>query len=204
MIKFENISLDYNGKNVFNDFNFSMKTGEKIVLTAPSGKGKSSLLKMLLGFTIPSKGNIYVDNHKLNSNNISLIRSKLAYVSQDIDLTQETVQDIINQVLSYKINKNINMNKEKILEWIAYFELDQDILDKKTQDLSGGERQRVGLIICILLDRDIWLLDEITSGLDPKMKDKVVLLLAKIKKPMIIVSHDPIWGSQECFRLETW
>ena len=73
-------------------------------------------------------------------------------------------------------------------------ELEHDILDKNFQELSGGEKQRIGILTSLLLNRDIYLLDEVTSALDMKLKKKVAdYFLAQEDWTLLIISHDQEW-----------
>ena len=74
--------------------------------------------------------------------------------------------------------------------------LPKDTLEKNVDTLSGGERQRLALILGILLDRDIWILDEITTGLDLELKTKMVDLVLGYDKTILVVSHDDIYKNQ--------
>lgn len=204
LISFKNIDLRFQDKVIFNDFNMDIEKGEKILLNASSGKGKSTLFKVLLGFQKVDRGHIVYNDIKLDKNNLFHFRSNIGYVSQDVDFSNQKVEDLINEIFSYKNNRHIDINKEKIISLALYFNLSSDILNKYTKHLSGGERQRLGLIICILLDRQIWLLDEITSGLDKDMKDKVVEYVLKQDKTVFIISHDKIWTEKEMIRIEEW
>ncbi|MCT4595123.1 MAG: ABC transporter ATP-binding protein [Anaeromicrobium sp.] len=204
MIQFKNIHLSFNGKTLFKDFNMNIKKGEKILLNAPSGKGKSTLFKLLLGFVKPHKGEIILDGKNLEKNNITYFRKNIAYVSQDVDLRNDKVWDLILEIFSYKNNRHIEITKDKVLDIFKYFNFSEDIMEKKVSELSGGERQRLGLIICILMDRHVWLLDEVTSGLDKEMKEKVVDYVLKKDKTVLIISHDKIWSKSDLIRTKEW
>lgn len=204
LINFKNVNLRFQDKEIFHNFNMDIKKGEKILLNAPSGKGKSTLFKMLLGFQKLDSGHIVYNGINLEKNNLIHFRSNIGYVSQDVDLMNQKVWNLINEIFSYKNNKHIDINKEKVIKFAQYFNLPLDILNKETKQLSGGERQRLGLIICILLDRQVWLLDEITSGLDKEMKEKVVDYVLKQDKTVLIISHDRIWAENEIVRIEEW
>jgi putative ABC transport system ATP-binding protein len=182
----------------------NIKKGEKILLNAPSGKGKSTLFKLLLGFVKPHKGEIILDGKNLEKNNITYFRKNIAYVSQDVDLRNDKVWDLILEIFSYKNNRHIEITKDKVLDIFKYFNFSEDIMEKKVSELSGGERQRLGLIICILMDRHVWLLDEVTSGLDKEMKEKVVDYVLKKDKTVLIISHDKIWSKSDLIRTKEW
>ena len=73
-------------------------------------------------------------------------------------------------------------------------ELNQDILEKNFENLSGGEKQRIGILIALMLERDVFLLDEVTSALDSELKKKVVDHFLKHKDwTLFIISHDREW-----------
>ncbi|WP_432404699.1 ABC transporter ATP-binding protein [Wukongibacter sp. M2B1] len=204
MIQFKDINLSFKDKIVFRNFNMNIKEGEKVLLNASSGKGKSTLFKLLLGFQKFDSGEILFENRKLDRNNLAYFRRNIGYVSQDVDLMDNKVWDLILEIFSYKYNRHIEINKEKVLKLIQYFNLTEDTIEKEIRVLSGGERQRLGLIICILLDRRVWILDEVASGLDKDMKEKVVDYILKQDKTMIIISHDKIWSKNDLVRIEEW
>ncbi|GAA0179489.1 ATP-binding cassette domain-containing protein [Clostridium sediminicola] len=204
MIKFKDINLSFDDKTIFKDFNMNIKEGEKVLLNAPSGKGKSTLFKLLLGFEKCDKGEILFNGKRLGKNNLVYFRKNIGYVSQDVDLRDKNVWDFILEIFSYKNNKHIKITKEKVLDIVKYLNLPANIIEKEVNQLSGGERQRLGLIICILLDRQVWLLDEITSGLDKDMKERVVDYVLKQDKTVLIISHDKIWSKNDVVRIREW
>jgi putative ABC transport system ATP-binding protein len=203
LIEFKNIHLSFDEKTIFKDFNMNIKEGEKVLLSAPSGKGKSSLFKLLLGFIRPNEGEIFLKEKKLQRSNLPYFRKYIGYVSQDVDFRNHGVWDLLVEIFSYKQNRGLEMNRGKVLAIMEYFNLSKSLLEKEVNQLSGGERQRLGLIICILLDRPLWLLDEVTSGLDKEMKEKVVDYVLKQDKTVLIISHDKIWH-KEHIRIEEW
>ncbi|MCY6484760.1 ABC transporter ATP-binding protein [Clostridium aestuarii] len=204
MIEFCNVNISFKDKKIFEDFNFKINKGDKVLLNAPSGSGKSTLFKLLLGFLKPDYGIIKFNEEKLDKNNIRSVRSNISYVSQDIEFINEKVDILIHGIFSYEYNKNKNFNNEKLKELLEYFELNINILEKKVSELSGGERQRIGLIIAIFLDREVLLLDEITSALDYKLKQKVVEYITTINKTVLVISHDEVWKQIPIFKAVRW
>ena len=204
LIQFKEINLRFKDHVIFENFNMNVMKGEKVLLSAPSGKGKSTLFKLLLGFQKVDHGDIAFNGKRLEKNTLKYFRLNIAYVSQDVDLRNQKVWDSIMEIFSYKHNRHIKVTKQKVIDLMVYFNLPTDIIDKEVKQLSGGERQRLGLIICILLDRDVWLLDEITSGLDQDMKERVVDYVLKQNKTILIISHDKIWSKNNCIRIEEW
>ncbi|MDP0492979.1 MAG: ATP-binding cassette domain-containing protein [Fusobacterium sp. JB021] len=194
MIKIKELNCKLGGKEIFKDFNLEIKPGEKILLNAASGKGKTTLFNILLGFQ-KAKGEIYIDDCRLNKHTILDIRKKISYVSQDIDFQNKNVKQLIMQILNYNLNKN-KIFYEDIEKYLKEFNI-LDSLHKNVRELSGGERQRLGFAICMGLNREIWLLDEVTASLDMKMKKKVKEYILNTKATVLIISHDEIWDFKE-------
>ena len=204
MIQFKEISLAFGDQVVFADFNLNIAEGEKVLLRAASGRGKSTLFKLLLGFQRSDQGEILFKGRRLDRNNLCYFRRNIAYVSQDVDLRNLKVWDLINEIFDYKYNRTISITKEKVMELIDFFLLPADLITKEVGQLSGGERQRLGLIICIMLNRPVWLLDEITTGLDQESKKVLVNYVLKQHKTVLIISHDQIWSKNNLVRVEEW
>jgi len=107
MIQLKAITKDFGDKKLFNNFQLHIATGEKTLLSAPSGSGKTTLIRMLMGFEVPDAGYIAIDEQQMDKHSLKSIRGKIAYVSQDTDLSFNTVQAQLDTVFSYKINRHI-------------------------------------------------------------------------------------------------
>ena len=190
MINFKNISLKFNDKIILNNFNLIVNAGEKILISGVSGKGKTTLLKLLLGFSTPNSGSILVDNLELNEQTINIIRNKIGYMPQSTPFLNVKVEKLIHTIFNYKENLKTKLDMSILIQTLKEFNLDSNILSKNINQLSGGEKQRLAFVIIILLDRKIWILDEITSSLDQDMKEKVINYILNTKKTVILVSHD--------------
>jgi len=201
MIKLKDITVKINDVYILKDFNLSVEKGEKVLISGKSGIGKSTLLKLLLGFTLPDKGCITFDNTELDKKSIWEIRKRMAYVSQDLDIGQGEVKALIKEIFFLKTNSKSSFNNNELIKLLHYFELKEDILFKNYDELSGGEKQRIAIIISILLEREVFLLDEITSALDESLKQKVLnYFLDKKDITIIIISHDTDYKKNNKFR----
>ncbi|WP_331553189.1 ABC transporter ATP-binding protein [Acetobacterium sp.] len=193
LIEYKNIDLKFNEQTLFSKFNLSIEENEKVLFLAPSGKGKTTLVKMLTGFIVPDAGEIIVKGIRLSGETMNTIRKNITYVSQDADIPGGIVNHVFEEVFSYQANRHLNFHKDVLVKWLSEFSLASDTLEKTVDCLSGGERQRLALIMGILLDREIWILDEITTGLDEELKQKIVDLILTYEKTILIVSHDDIY-----------
>ncbi|AKB50186.1 Methionine ABC transporter ATP-binding protein [Methanosarcina barkeri str. Wiesmoor] len=205
LIKYENIGISFENRQVLSGFNLTVKKNQKILLRGKSGTGKTTLLKILLGFTKPSEGTIYFKNRIIDSKICWEARKEIAYIIQDTDLGEGKVKSLLDEIFSYRANKE-KLDHEKLRAFMRELELEDDILEKNFQELSGGEKQRIGILIALLLNRNIYLLDEVTSALDAKLKKKIAdYFLAREDWTLLIVSHDREWERDwmETIDLET-
>lgn len=195
-IAYRNINLTFNERALFKDFNLTIKAGEKVLLAAQSGSGKTTLIKMLMGFVHPDSGEIEVDGLLLSPQTVNEVRKKITYVSQDADLPKGIVSDVFKEVFSFHANRQIGYQQDHLQKWLQRFSLPADTIDKQVDDLSGGERQRLAMIMGLLLNRDIFILDEVTTGLDAGLKEIALEQLLAIDKTMLIISHDEVFKNK--------
>ncbi|ROL61625.1 ATP-binding cassette domain-containing protein [Bacteroidetes/Chlorobi group bacterium ChocPot_Mid] len=195
MINFKNIYLAVNSQILFDNLNLSVLKGEKTAIKGRSGKGKTTLFNMLMGFVKPDKGEIYFDNLILNRNNISKIRKRIAWLPQNPSIIGRG--KIIEQLIlpfHFKINKTLLPDHKSIEMELEKLNLDKSILKSSFEEISGGEKQRLGIIVCKLLKRDVLLLDEPTSALDKSNLNSVAEYLLKDKSITVLsASHDEEW-----------
>lgn len=192
----QNLSVSYDGKTILSDFNFSVSKGEKILIKGKSGIGKSTLFRMIMGFGKYNSGEIFFDGVPIDVSNIWDIRKKVTYVSQDTDIAEGKVADLIEEIFSFRANtdKPGRDDMEKILSELS---LSPDILGKDYMKLSGGEKQRVILVLALLSGKDIFLLDEVTAELDAGLKQKVVdMFFDNPHWTVLAISHDREWESK--------
>ncbi|MGB6129414.1 MAG: ATP-binding cassette domain-containing protein [Psychrilyobacter sp.] len=204
MIKLEQINLMLKQQPIFINLNLHIKKNNKILLKMPSGAGKSTLLKVIMGYIPINSGNILIDNEVLGQNNIDNLRQKFAYISQNISFTEESVEKYIELIFSFQKNKGIKLSNSTLYKLLENFDLNKSILKKSPLLLSGGEKQRIALILVLLLDREILLLDEVTSGLDHDLKIKVIKIIKDLDKTVIISSHDNQWLDYDEFEVVGW
>jgi putative ABC transport system ATP-binding protein len=192
-IEFRNISLNFDERMLFSKYSLKIRKNEKVLFNGPSGKGKTTLVKMLLGFIKPQSGEILVDGLTVSGHTINTIRRRIAYISQDADIPRGPVKEVFREVFGFTANRQLKFDEEVLHEWLERLSLPKDTAEKAVDSLSGGERQRLAFIMGILLDREIWILDEITTGLDQELKQKLVEIVLSYEKTVLIISHDEIY-----------
>jgi len=187
MIQLKDISLSFSGLTVFQDLSLTIAAGQNVCLSGPSGKGKSSVLKMLQGYLLPDSGSIYINDKELNSINIWDIRSQITYVPQNINLPVDNGEELLRML-------DARERKDAAHSYVGLLDLSPEMLSKRFDKMSGGQKQRVVIAVCLSLDRSILLLDEQTSSLDDEAVKKLAAVLKKVENVTIVsASHNPIW-----------
>ncbi len=191
-IEISNLSVGFGEKGLFRNLRLKVAEGERVVITGASGTGKSTLLRCILGFTVPESGEVLVKGTPVTGETVWRLRTQMAYVPQEPELGEGTLSQWFEQPFSFKANTHLKGNLKRLPELLQSLSLPTDLLDAYVGTLSGGEKQRVALIAALLLEREILLLDEPTSALDKENSLAVVSLLKSQKGITILsVSHDP-------------
>lgn len=201
MIELKDIGVTYANKTIIKKFNMNVKKGEKILLKGLSGSGKTTILKIILGFVKPTRGEVFYNQKRIDEQNIWEIRKNMCYISQDVDFPKIEVLEIFKNTFKYKNNLNNILNFDKLYFELEKYKLDKSILNKNVRMLSGGERERIGIIISKLLDREIYLLDEINSTLDFELRKITVEDFSNSKKTVVTISHNDLWEKTGKFKI---
>lgn len=194
IIELKNINKSYSNKYLFKNLDFSIKKGEMVAITGPSGVGKSTLLNIIGLIDKPDSGEVVICSNKnpfdKEKVKLKLFRDNIGYLFQNYALVDNyTVSKNLDIALEYVKNKNKKRLKEEALEKVGLL----DKLNNKIFELSGGEQQRVALARLMLKEKDIILADEPTGSLDEDNRDIILKLLKQLndeEKTIVLVTHD--------------
>lgn len=189
----KNIHFHYGDEIIFDDFSFKLQKGEKLVLKGESGSGKSTLFRLILGFEQPDSGTFFYKDSELSNERIRLLRKDTAWLPQDLNIGEGTVEKVIHFPFTFKSTQRDKPDEESITRLLNDLGLESEILAKTFSDLSTGQRQRIGVLISLMMDKDLFLLDEPTSALDRESKKKLADLLLTNDRTILSTSHDPFW-----------
>lgn len=192
IIELKNINKSYSNKYLFKNLDFSIKKGEMVAITGPSGVGKSTLLNIIGLIDKPDSGEVVICSNKnpfdKEKVKLKLFRDNIGYLFQNYALVDNyTVSKNLDIALEYVKNKK--RLKEEALEKVGLL----DKLNNKIFELSGGEQQRVALARLMLKEKDIILADEPTGSLDEDNRDIILKLLKQLNdegKTIVLVTHD--------------
>lgn len=200
MIDFKNIKLQVHQQTLFDDATLQIAEGDKVVVRGVSGSGKSSLLKCAVGGLPLAGGSVCIGGLMLSSETVADIRARIAFIGQEPVLGAEHVREALLLPFHFKAHHGNRPTDEQISHVLERLHLSNEILDKPCKRISGGEKQRIAIIRALLLNKTIFLADEVTSALDPESKKAVIAELFRPEITLLSASHDPEWISA-CSRI---
>lgn len=197
-ILIDNISFSYldnkdekDSKNIFENFTLEINPKEKIALTGRSGRGKTTLTKLLLNFIKPKKGRILLDGIDINDIDVRELRYRINYINQRTNLLEDTIMNN----LKYGNNKRDN----DIIDFIKKYEFDKilpnlnEIIDMNGKNMSMGMQKLIYLIRNVLKDECcVYIFDEPLTSLDQGSRKNVIKMIDQEtkNKTVIIITHD--------------
>ncbi|HEX2909497.1 MAG TPA: NHLP bacteriocin export ABC transporter permease/ATPase subunit [Chloroflexia bacterium] len=192
-IELNHISFRYSPESplVLNDISLKVRPGEFVAIVGPSGSGKSSLFRLLLGFERPEAGSIYYDNQDLKGLDVQSVRRQMGVVTQNGKLM---AGDIFSNIVG-----SAGFTHEDAWEAARLAGLDKDIeempmgmftvISDNGSALSGGQRQRLMIARAIISRPRILLFDEATSALDNRTQAIVSESLEKLQATRLVIAH---------------
>jgi len=197
MIQIEGLYKSFDEHQVLKGVNLSIETGELLALIGGSGKGKSVLLKHIIGLLHPDAGKILVDGKemsRLKGRARQEIKERFGIVFQGGALFDSmTVFENVAFPLEEKTKLPPDLIKDRVLKELQSVGL-KGAEEKYPSEISGGMKKRVALARCLVLSPEIILFDEPTTGLDPMMTKTIHKLIRTLQQQRrltaVIVTHE--------------
>ena len=175
IIEVKELTKDYKNNRGLFDLSFALKKGESCGLIGENGAGKSTLMRLLMGFIKPDKGHIYIKGLE-PFNNQEAIKEYLGYVPGEINYPDLQKG---NDFLKLQAEMDPSFSKDKANYLINKLQLDISAYPKR---MSKGMKQKMAIVNAFAKNKEMYLLDEPTTGLDPLMREAFLELLEKEKE----------------------
>lgn len=197
MIKADNVWKKFENQDVLKGLNLTVAKGEVFVIIGQSGCGKSVFLKLLTRLLEPDQGNIYVEGEdiiNLNDKELRKLRMKFGFVFQNAALFDSlNVFENVSFGLTQHTDLSQDLISDRVSDCLKLVGL-QGIEEKMPAELSGGMKKRIAIARAVVLNPQIILYDEPTTGLDPVVASSINHLIKKLKREVdatsIVVTHD--------------
>ncbi|KIX90867.1 methionine ABC transporter ATP-binding protein [Staphylococcus microti] len=200
MITFQNVSKTFNKKNTtihaLNDVSFTVDQGDIFGVIGYSGAGKSTLVRLVNQLEKQTSGDVYVDNHHLNTYtqaDLRKVKKDIGMIFQHFNLLN--AKTVFKNVAMPLILRKVNPKEieQRVNEMLAFVGLEGKAQQYPTE-LSGGQKQRVAIARALVTNPKILLCDEATSALDPATTDAILDLLKKTNETfgvtILVITHE--------------
>jgi phospholipid/cholesterol/gamma-HCH transport system ATP-binding protein len=198
VIHIKGLKKSFGSNDVLKNINLDVKRGENVVILGKSGTGKSVTIQCIVGMLTPDDGDVIVfgdDVPEMREKQLKELRMKIGFLFQggalyDSMTVRENLEFPLTRVLKLKEQAEIDKRVAEALDNVGL----ADAIDKMPSDLSGGMRKRVALARTIIVQPEIMLYDEPTTGLDPitsrEISELILQIQKKYKTTSIIITHD--------------
>jgi len=179
-IEILDISKTYGSNVVFDRFNCQIVNGTVTCIMGLSGRGKTTLLRIMLGLEQPDSGQI----------------SGMENQRKSVVFQEDRLCENLNAASNIRLVCRMPIKTNNIIEALSVVGMTSDFIKQPTRSMSGGQRRRVAILRALMVEYDILFLDEPFKGLDMKTKEKVILYTKEQSKgkTVIFVTHD----KEEC------
>lgn len=187
-ISIQHVTKRFGKKVILKDIDFDIQEGHIYGFIGPSGAGKTTLIKMIVGMEVPDQGGITLLGEKMP--NLAVLQH-IGYMAQSDALYKELTgkENLLFFASLYQLNK---ADRKRRIEYAAgLVDLTED-LDKKVSAYSGGMKRRLSLAIALIQNPKILILDEPTVGIDPELRVSIWKELLRLKeegKTIIVTTH---------------
>lgn len=183
--------------NILENVSFNITKAAVIGLVGPNGSGKTTLARLIAGLTKPDSGIILIDGEEpyaLLRKSRQRLSELVAFVPQEQTNALDPLMTVSRALAEPATLRGDDAEYSRLEQSLDEVGLPADILPRRTGELSTGQRQRLALARALLMTPELLILDEVSSALDLRTRDKVITLLqqkqASLGVALLLIDHD--------------
>ncbi|MBX7143181.1 MAG: ABC transporter ATP-binding protein [Oligoflexia bacterium] len=214
MLSVRDLHFGVKDLSILNGISFEVEPGETVGIIGPNGSGKTTLFNCLSGFNVPSSGSVHFKGNEITDmpphgrslqglgrvfQNFGIFREMS--VLENVIMAIESRQSIWSTFFPWSRQNAIN--REEAMHFLKEVRLENSA-KQRAASLSGGQMRLLEIVRTLAFGADLFLLDEPTAGVSPKMKEDVAHLIQKLramKKTVLVIEHDINFIQKFCGRI---
>ena len=186
IVEVKNFRMQFGEKTVISDLSFDVKKGEIFGLLGANGCGKTTTMRALLGYYVPTSGELLIDGKKFNPEGSKVT---VGYLPEERGLYRK--ESVIDTMVYFGEMKGLDNPREWSLKYLERVGL-SDKANEKIEKLSGGQQQKIQLGVTIMGNPKLLILDEPTKGFDPMNRRLLMEIIEELHKKgaaIILITH---------------
>lgn len=189
-LKFKNVSFKYDDKYVLKDFSFEISKPGLYGIVGENGSGKTTIFNLISKLYTDYEGEILINGKEIRNYKDEELRNEVLFIESKPFILRENINSNITLLEKEKIDES---NLKKIIQFLELERFEKYSTKNLKDTLSKGEQKKIQLARLLISKQSLILLDEVLSGLDKEMKEKVISKIKERSKNsiIIIISHDP-------------
>ena len=189
-LKFKNVSFKYDDEYILKDFSFEISKPGLYAIVGENGSGKTTIFNLISKLYTNYEGEILINGNEIRNYKDEELRNEVLLIESKPFILRENINSNITLLEKEKIDES---NFKKIIQFLELERIEKYSTKNLKDTLSKGEQKKIQLARLLISKRSLILLDEVLSGLDKDMKEKVISKIKERSKNsiIIIISHDP-------------
>lgn len=189
-LKFKNVSFKYDDEYILKDFSFEISKPGLYAIVGENGSGKTTIFNLISKLYTNYEGEILINGNEIRNYKDEELRNEVLLIESKPFILRENINSNITLLEKEKIDES---NFKKIIQFLELERIEKYSTKNLKDTLSKGEQKKIQLARLLISKRSLILLDEVLSGLDKEMKEKVISKIKERSKNsiIIIISHDP-------------
>lgn len=193
-LRLVSVSKHFGSLRALAPLDLDVPAGQTTALIGPSGGGKTTVLRLMIGLLRPDAGSVWLGERALEASNLEELRRTIGYVVQEGGLFPHLDAAANVTLMARHLRWPAARIRARLDELLVLARLPGDLLARYPLQLSGGQRQRVSLMRALMLDPELLLMDEPLGALDPlvraELQEDLAAIFRSLRKTVVLVTHD--------------